>query len=193
MPLTFQTTNHGSIAFGFFNIESDMLLLQQYFFFADDFCRYISTCAVHKKWNTDERLEAYEIANPADVGDLMGAINGIHYTGFIGDTYRKFPFPKNPAAFKQNPLGEKTRNLFIEMITPYAETIKIPFFRLQNRHVRIGNYIFDQKNFRELLHYVEQGGFPRWQNNLKPDYIHNMKRQISESINEIFSGLKFET
>jgi hypothetical protein len=27
MPLAFQSTNHGSIAFGFFNIESDMLPL----------------------------------------------------------------------------------------------------------------------------------------------------------------------
>jgi hypothetical protein len=31
MPLAFDTLSHGKIAFGFFNIESDMLLLEQYF------------------------------------------------------------------------------------------------------------------------------------------------------------------
>lgn len=31
MPLAFDTLSHGTIAFGFFNIDSDMLLLEQYF------------------------------------------------------------------------------------------------------------------------------------------------------------------
>ena len=30
MPLTFDTISHGAIAFGFFNIESDMLLLEAF-------------------------------------------------------------------------------------------------------------------------------------------------------------------
>ena len=33
MPLTFDSLSHGKVAFGFFNIESDMLLLDHYFFF----------------------------------------------------------------------------------------------------------------------------------------------------------------
>ncbi|MBC8441147.1 MAG: hypothetical protein H8D87_15855 [Deltaproteobacteria bacterium] len=37
MPLSFTSKSHGNIAFGFFNIESDMLLLEKYFFFADGF------------------------------------------------------------------------------------------------------------------------------------------------------------
>ncbi len=192
MPLSFQTVNQGSIAFGFFNIESDMLLLQQYFFFADSFCRYISVCAEHETWNPVEKFTVYEITNPAAVGDLMGAINGIRYVGFIGDTYRKFPFPDNPANFKQNPLGFKTQKTFREMIAPYAETIEISFLRLQDRRVYIGDYTFDLNNFHGLLRYVGQGGFPRWQNNLKPDYVDSMQKQINESKNEMFSGLKFD-
>ncbi len=188
MPLAFQSENHGSIAFGFFNIESDMLLLQQYFFFADAFCQYVSACAERKIWNPVEKITVYEINDPADVGDLMGAINGIRYTGFIGDTYRKFPFPDNPDHFKQNPFGSKTQNIFREMIAPYAKIVEIPFLRLQNRCVRIGDYIFAENNFHELLHYVEEGGFPRWQDNLKPDYVNSMKQQIDESKNEIFSS-----
>jgi hypothetical protein len=31
MPLAFESLNHGTIAFGFFNIDSDMLLLEKYF------------------------------------------------------------------------------------------------------------------------------------------------------------------
>lgn len=188
MPLAFQTINHGSIAFGFFNIESDMLLLQQYFFFADAFCRYISTCARHELWSPVKKFTVYDIADPAAVGDLMGAIHGIRHTGFIGDTYRKFPFPEDPAHFKQNPLGFKTQDIFRGMIAPYAAITEIPFLRLEGRYVRIGDYTFDQHNFHKLLRYVEQGGFPRWRNNLKPNYVNSMKRDVNESRNEFFSG-----
>ena len=41
MPLTFESLSHGTIAFGFFNIESDLLLCDRYFLFADDFCANI--------------------------------------------------------------------------------------------------------------------------------------------------------
>jgi hypothetical protein len=191
MPLSFPTLQHGSIAFGFFNIESDMLLLQQYFFFADTFCNYISTCADHERWNPNEKFEIYKIADPADVGDLMGAINGIRYTGFIGDTYRRFPFPDNPAHFKQNPRGFINRDIFGEMLSPYAEISEIPFTRLQNHCIRIGDYTFEQNTFHELLRYVEQGGYPRWQNEIKPDYVNFMKNKIDKSENDIFTGLKF--
>ncbi len=191
MPLSFQTLHHGTIAFGFFNIESDMLLLQQYFFFADSFCTYISLCANHKTWNPERELKIYEITNPANVGDLMGAIHGIRHTGFIGETYRKFPFPENPAHFKQNPNGFKTQNIFRTMITPFAEISTIPFIRQANRCVRIGNYTFNQSAFQELLLYVGRGGYPQWQDKTKPDYVTTMEKQINESSNDIFDGLKF--
>jgi hypothetical protein len=34
MPLSFESRSHGPVAFGFFNIESDMLLLERTFFSA---------------------------------------------------------------------------------------------------------------------------------------------------------------
>jgi hypothetical protein len=43
MPLLFKSVSHGDLAFGFFNIETDMLLLNGYFFFASDFCRHVAT------------------------------------------------------------------------------------------------------------------------------------------------------
>ncbi len=36
MPLLFQSLSHGEIPFGFFNIETDMILLNNYFIFASD-------------------------------------------------------------------------------------------------------------------------------------------------------------
>ena len=45
MPLAFESLSHGTIAFGFFNIESDMLLMDQYFFFVDDFCSNVEKIA----------------------------------------------------------------------------------------------------------------------------------------------------
>jgi len=111
MPLAFKSENHGEIAFGFFNIESDMLLLENYFFFADQFCRWI--CELAGRNDSAEKHSVvcdgiYYIEKFDDVGDLMGAIHGVRLTGFIGDLYRVFPFPSDPAAFKQNPAGCNT-------------------------------------------------------------------------------------
>ncbi|MEN8211637.1 MAG: hypothetical protein ABFR31_07950, partial [Thermodesulfobacteriota bacterium] len=100
MPLSFCSDNHGNIAFGFFNIESDMLLLENYFFFADDFCDFIcksasKTLKEDDVWQEEFKFMVYHIADPRDIGDLMGAIHGVRFTGFIGETYKLFPFPEN--------------------------------------------------------------------------------------------------
>lgn len=191
MPLSFQTVNQGDIAFGFFNIESDMLLLQRYFFFADAFCAYVSDCAEQEKWEPEGRFKVYEIADPTDIGDLMGAIHGIRYTGFIGETYRRFPFPDDPDHFKQNPKGFMTQDIIKNMIEPFANITEIQFILQENRSVSIGDYTFDQITFHKLLQYVEQGGYPRWQNEIRPDYIKVMQIQIAKSTNDMFDGLKF--
>jgi hypothetical protein len=190
MPLSFQTLHHGTVAFGFFNIESDMLLLQRYFFFADAFCAYVSSCADHETWTPLGEFEIHEIANPVDIGDLMGAIHGVRHTGFIGETYRTFPFPEDPARFKQNPEGVKTQDVIRAMIGRYTDTSKIPFTRQENRNVLIGDYTFDRGAFHELLRYVWQGGYPRWKDEVKPDYVTAMKDRIDLSANDMFEGLR---
>ena len=117
MPLAFESLSHGTIAFGFFNIESDMLLLDRYFLFAEDFCSYLDNIAknigdqpYHAHWAI-QFIEAAE-----DIGDLMGAIHGVRFTGFIGELYRLFPFPRQDENFKQNPEGFQTQSLVSEMI-----------------------------------------------------------------------------
>ena len=45
MPIAFNSLSHGKVAFGFFNIESDMLLLEHDFFFSTVFCEHMSRIA----------------------------------------------------------------------------------------------------------------------------------------------------
>ena len=110
MPLVFDSISHGTIAFGFFNIESDMLLLNHYFLFASDFCKYVEDIV---EWNDEESYVStwpiYYIESSEGIGDLMGAIHGIRFSGFIGELYQRYPFPKESDDFKQNPVGFQTQ------------------------------------------------------------------------------------
>ena len=102
MPLSFDTLSHGQIPIGFFNIDTDLFLINNYFIFANDLCLAICNWAVSEVGevvNIDIEqytieLELYVINNPEDVGNLMGAIYGVVYTGFIGEVYKIFPFPE---------------------------------------------------------------------------------------------------
>lgn len=191
MPLSFKSTNKGSVAFGFFNIESDMLLLEHYFFFADNFCEYISNITksgnkevYESKWNV------WYIADKKDIGDLMGAIHGVRHIGFIGELYRHFPFPANPADFKQQPEGNKSQEIVKTMIQPYAKGIEIPFKYIKGQPIQIGDYKFDKDSFYEIIKYVWQGGYPQWRDEQRPDYVMNMKDKIVKDkflLNNVFT------
>lgn len=191
MPLSFKSTNKGSVAFGFFNIESDMLLLEHYFFFADNFCEYISNITksenkevYESKWNV------WYIADKNDIGDLMGAIHGVRHIGFIGELYRHFPFPANPADFKQKPEGNNSQEIVKTMIQPYAKSIEIPFKYIKGQPIQIGDYKFDKDSFYEIIKYVWQGGYPRWRDEQRPDYVMNMKDKIVKDkflLNKVFT------
>ncbi len=125
MPLAFESLSHGTIAFGFFNIESDMLLLDRYFLFAEDFCGYIKNMAKNagdQPYHTRWAIQFIEAAE--DIGDLMGAIHGVQFTGFIGELYRRFPFPRQDEDFKQNPKGFQSRSLVSGIIAKYAQPRK---------------------------------------------------------------------
>jgi len=90
MPLAFESLSHGTLAFGFFNIESDMLLCDRYFFFADDFCRQLTQMAdAAGRSDYETKWPLFAIDRPETVGDLMGAIHGVRFTGFIGAVYRQ--------------------------------------------------------------------------------------------------------
>ncbi len=192
MPLAFESINYGSVAFGFFNIETDMLLLEHDFFFASDFCEGIKSLAESPPgFNNVTQWGVYKIP-PSSIGDLHGAIAGIHFAGFIGEIYTHFPFPRQLEKFKQRPDGFLTRPLIERIVIKYAtkETI---LFRVdeEKRQVEIGEYLFTFTGFHELTRYVWQGGYPRWKDGKRPEYVVKMKQAIETSQQTLFKGMRF--
>ncbi|MBT8371838.1 MAG: hypothetical protein KJO34_12805 [Deltaproteobacteria bacterium] len=194
MPLAFDSLSHGTITFGFFNIESDMLLLDHYFFFASDFCKYAGEIV---EWNAEEPYEVLWpvqlIEAPEDIGDLMGAIHGIHFTGFIGELYRHFPFPKRAVDFKQNPAGFQTQSIVADIIAKFAEYQKISVaISNEKLEIAIGILRFNRFQFQELIKYVWRGGFPRWKDEIRPDYVTQLKNKIVQNPRGLFSNMTLE-
>jgi hypothetical protein len=194
MPLAFESLSHGTIAFGFFNIESDMLLLDRYFLFAEDFCGYLNNIVknvgdqpYHSHW------EIQFIEAPEDIGDLMGAIHGFHYTGFIGEMYRRFPFPRQDEDFRQKAGGFETQPQVSEIITSYAQPEEILVsISPGGIEIEIGAYRFNRVQFQKLIQYVWRGGYPRWKDKIRPGYVTMMKDTILQNRIGLFSGLIFE-
>ncbi len=183
MPLSFPSASHGNIAFGFFNIDTDMLLLENYFFFADCFCKGVSRYAASEETQPfTDTWHIHVIREPERIGDLMGAIHGVRYTGFIGAVYRLFPFPTDPEGFRQKPEGYKNRGIIEEMIRSYAKKEKIRFYvNPDQSKVGIGDFEFDTASFNELIRYVWRGGYPRWRNGERPGYVMDMMASIKDS------------
>ncbi len=174
MPLAFESKNHGQIAFGFFNIESDMLLLDHYFFFASDFCSALSDK------NNRSVLPGYIIEKPEHIGDLHSAIAGTYFTGFIGETYKKFPFPENIANFKQQTTGYKNRGIFENLIQEFASSKDLALCVNKSEELfSIGSYEFTQTTFLQLIDYVIQGGYPKWQDGIFPGYVSTLEQYLS--------------
>lgn len=191
MPLAFESSSHGTIAFGFFNIDSDMLLLDRYFFFSTAFCGYISDIAA---WEPHEsgRLpwQVYHIPQPEQIGDLMGAIHGIHFAGFIGEVYKRYPFPRNEADFKQKPEGTRTQHIVEAIIQKYGKPIEVLFTTDDDQNeASIGPYRFSRRSFQALIRYVWQGGYPRWKDEKRPDYVLAMKDRIHARDCPLLRGL----
>ncbi|TET37566.1 MAG: hypothetical protein E3J72_05535 [Planctomycetota bacterium] len=192
MPVGFESKSHGMIAFGFFNIESDMLLLERNFFFADEFCKVMGSLGEKgSNGKSAVTIKGCFIESTEDVGDLMGAIAGKIFTGFIGDTYEKYPFPQKEKDFKQNPNGYKTQAEFKEMISKYAQEKKIPLTVDEvKKEISIGDYTFTLEWFQELIKYVWLGGMPRWKDAKPPGYVLQMKDALEKSGHWLFAGLE---
>jgi hypothetical protein len=188
MPLAFESLSHGTVAFGFFNIESDLLLLDRWFFFAGDFCSQVAAVAVGEPAQTVLQ-PAWAFEAQEDIGDLMGAIAGVRHTGFIGAVYRRFPFPEDPAKFKQNPDGWKTRPILIGLLSRWAVRRDLSFAVGQAAEaVAVGPYRFSRTGFRRLMEYVWCGGYPRWENEVRPDYVIRMAHALRKSPSSVFAG-----
>ena len=194
MPLSFDSVSHGTIAFGFFNIESDMLLCDRYFLFAMDFCNYMENLAEYADAGAYQMMwQVYFIESSQEIGDLMGAIHGIRFTGFIGELYLRFPFPGQSSDFKQNPEGKQNQALIIEMIEKYAQRREITVtISPAGKDIEIGDYRFNRVQFQALIKYVWRGGYPRWKGEIRPDYVIKMKDKIHQNRKGLFKDIVFE-
>jgi hypothetical protein len=195
VPLQFESISHGSIAFGFFNIETDLILLNHYFLFAGDFCRSVSSIAEGQiKGIYKDSWDIYLFEQREKIGTLMGAIHGADLRGFIGEVYRCFPFPKERTKFKQKPDGIKRRPEIEEMIGNFAKRTSISVLIDEKmEQITIGEFVFSRPAFQDLIHYVWVGGFPRWQDDLRPDYVLSMKERIERSNSPLFEGLMLDS
>lgn len=194
MPLAFPSTSHGSIAFGFFNIETDLLLLEQLFFFADTFCETVITLSGNKSENYFETwIEGFKINDRFQIGNLHGAIQGIDHSGFIGATYQKFPFPLISNEFKQKPYGSKNQDYIKDLILKFGESSKIRLIWDKSAgSISIDEFTFDEKAFIMLVAYVDRGGYPKWQNEIRPPYVQQMMNKLTEesslfSLNKLYA------
>ncbi|MBP7527744.1 MAG: hypothetical protein KA801_07460 [Syntrophorhabdaceae bacterium] len=190
MPLAFHSLSHGEVAFGFFNIDTDMMLLDVHFFFADDLSAAVGDMASGRDDGAARvRLNAYTL-DAALIGNLMGAIRGIDLRGFIGEVYRRFPFPAEEEKFRQQPEGFQNRAIIEEIVKKYAGMRPIDILADGVRNtVDFGGYLFDREGFHALILYLWEGGYPRWRDNLRPAYVIEMKEAIRKSENRLFTGL----
>ena len=189
MPLPFESVSHGEIAFGFFNIETDMALLNQYFFFASDFCALVSRAAGNTAGPMRDELPSHVLGEESQ-GDLAGAIRGLNLNGLIGESYRLFPFPSEPAAFRQNPEGYKTRDLMEATAGRYGQPFPMTVAAGEpGASISMGEYVFARQWFHELIRYVWIGGYPRWKDAVRPPYVLDMASALKASKHPLFKGL----
>jgi len=187
MPIAFSSLSHGRIAVGFFNIETDLLLMDRYFFFASDFCDWVIAWTGEDNCRADAQL-VYSIQNPDMIGNLAGAIYGYEYSGFIGEVYKRFPFPKTQAGFKQKPDGSQNREIIKKIMRPFANQKRVKvIFSKTARTIGFGEYVFQQAQFQEIVSYVEDGGMPGWLDGKAPSYVQKMSAAVGGSKHWLFT------
>lgn len=160
MPLAFDSLNHGTVAFGFYNIETDSLLLEQIFFFCPDFCRALAE--LEKGGEGAVEIPGWRFGSRPDVGDLMGAIRGVRHTGYLGEIYMKWPFPADPADFRQKLYGSVNRGAVEEILNRRAVPERVTL-RRRPGSFSLGEYVFGEEGYLELVSYVWRGGYPTWE------------------------------
>jgi hypothetical protein len=186
MPIGFDTQSHGVIPVGFFNIDTDMLLINNYFIFASDLCQAISDWTKGAD-DIDTNLKMYVIEDEQDMGNLMGAISGIVFTGFIGEVYKLYPFPKAPEDFRQKPEGDKTQEQVEKLIKKFGKQKKIQIKVSKGKQtIAIGEYIFKKESFHEVILYIWRGGMPMWRDDEQPKYVKDMMKAVLSSKHWLF-------
>ena len=192
MPLRFWSLSHGDIAFGFFNVETDMLMLENNFFFADAFCKQITALEDSYAEDPSFQWNVWHISNRSDMGDFRSFRGEKLDIGFWGELYRQYPYPEHPEEFHQKPEGWQVQPDVARIIGNYGAQRKITFnVDPKKAIVYIGEYCFSYQVFKELILYVWVGGYPKWQDGKRPQYVMQMKEKIVASDKPFLSGIEF--
>ena len=171
-------------------METDLLILDTYFMFASDFCSHVAALAEGRAGeHLQMEWEVYALKQE-EIGNLTGAVHGVDLRGFMGDLYRKFPFPGDMKAFQQNPEGARMRQVVREMIERYAGVGRITVaVDGSGSTIEVGDYLFSREEFHNLLRYLWAGGYPTWKAGERPDYLTGMKERIIASRHPLFDDL----
>jgi hypothetical protein len=159
MPLLHDSLSHGPIAFGFYNIETDGLLLDRDFFFATDFCQ----AGLELAERDHAVMAGWRFDDPLAIGDLMGAIHGVRLAGYLGAVYRRWPFPEEESQFRQKLYGAENRAPAQAILEAHAPAAAIALNRAATGEIAVGAYRFTPDQFRALVRYVRRGGAPSWE------------------------------
>ena len=161
--------------------------MDRYFFFCRDFCEWVIDWAGSGDFSRDEKM-VYVIREREMIGNLGGAIHGYEFTGFIGEVYKRFPFPESLAGFKQKPYGSRNRTEVERIIQSFAMQLRISVVcRPEQLTIDFGDYTFSAEVFREILNYIEGGGMPGWLNGQPPDYVNRMTAQLANTSHPILA------
>ena len=190
MPLSFDSANQGAVAFGFFNVDVDLLLLDTALFYADEFATAVDRVAAPDgETALDGPLVGYRAGDARALGNTMGAIHGFDRGGLIGAVYDLFPFPDRPEDFRQHPDGARNRGAVGPLLEAWTSPISHRWVVDPGaRTVEIAGVTFAWPWFRELVAYVWRGGYPRWRDGRRPGYLVPMKRAVEGSTHPLFDG-----
>jgi len=189
MPLGHTSLSHGVVVFGFFNVKCDCLLLNNHFFFASDFCYWVTGWAQEGP-PAEGFQDVYVIENPVDIGNRRWGELGCRHHGFLSDVYELLPFPDDPEDFRQQPEGGRVRREVEPILQKWATATQMPVrFDREQGHISLGEFVFDRPGFRELLLYVWRGGLPTWRDSVRPQYVTDMAHALQCSTHWPFQGM----
>ncbi len=194
MPLAFHSVDHGVVAFGFFNIDTDLLLLERTLLWADDFTAAVGALAAGDGGSAGSvALPAHVVPPGRALGHVMGAIHGLDRSGLIGAVYDRFPFPADPAAFHQRPEVAGHRPVVAGLLAQWAEPVDaVLAWDPAARVATVAGVGFDAGWFRDLVAYVWRGGYPRWLDERRPPCVMEMRRAIEASRHPLFLDQPWE-
>ncbi len=85
-----------------------------------------------------------------------------------------------------NPEGFNTQKIVNEEIDKFSKQTELIVNFSKEEKIKIGPYLFDIPAFHELIRYVWQGGYPRFKDEIRAQYVLDMEEVIQKSQNSFF-------